>query len=115
MTIELEWVAPAACSLPTADQPLRVAEFDAFFASHLMGAERVDDTHARLVLTATRDAAEQAQSLAERESSCCSFFTFSITSGPEGVCMDIVVPPEYVPVLDALVARAESMRRGTQP
>ncbi|ACZ87769.1 hypothetical protein [Streptosporangium roseum] len=42
--------APAECTLPTAEQPLRVAEFDALFAGALRGHQRLAPTHLRLRL-----------------------------------------------------------------
>ncbi|WTX00041.1 hypothetical protein OG216_44820 [Streptomycetaceae bacterium NBC_01309] len=110
------WV-PQACTLPSREQPLRVAEFDALFATSLIGLERPEPTRARLALSA--DAEERARDLAARETGCCSFFTFSFDRtpavGPGGggaVSMDVAVPEAYVAVLDALVARAEAARPG---
>ena len=44
----MSWVAPEACTLPTAQQPLRVAEFDDLFANSVTWVDRPDAT--RLVL-----------------------------------------------------------------
>ncbi|MBB6551859.1 hypothetical protein [Nonomuraea rubra] len=33
----MTWVGPSACTLPTVEQPLRVAEFDALFAGAVQG------------------------------------------------------------------------------
>ncbi|HET6741695.1 MAG TPA: hypothetical protein VFH76_22285 [Kribbella sp.] len=41
MTENLTWV-PDACTLPTAERPFRVAEFDQLFAEHLRSTDRVD-------------------------------------------------------------------------
>ena len=69
-----DW-APAACTLPTSDQPLRVAEFDALFAAASAGST---DGHPELALTLApapgRD--DKVRELTHRESACCSFFTF---------------------------------------
>ena len=40
-----------ACTLPSVEQPLRVAEFDAMFAAHLAGVDRLGPTKVRLLLT----------------------------------------------------------------
>jgi hypothetical protein len=52
MTVEqarIAWV-PQACTLPTADQPLRQAEFDALFATAVRAFDRPDPTRLRLTL-----------------------------------------------------------------
>ncbi|WP_067536772.1 hypothetical protein [Nocardia crassostreae] len=101
------WVVPEACTLPTAQQPLRVAEFDALFRSAVRRVERVSPTCLRLELDAAVEA--EARELAARESACCSFFTFGFaTAGPALVWMDIEVPAARVDVLDGLAARASA-------
>ena len=65
-----------SCTLPAADLPGRLAEFDAAFAAGLRHAEVISPTHARLVFTADQARAEALAGLLGRESECCSFFTF---------------------------------------
>lgn len=108
------WV-PLACTLPTREQPLRSAEFDALFAASLTRVERPEPTRARLLLAAEADPV--ARDLAARETACCSFFTFSFeqagaAAGTGVVAMEVGVPAAQVAVLDALVARAEAARTG---
>ena len=114
-----EWVEVEACTLPTAERPLRQAAFDDLFASTLSAVERHGETRARLVLT-TRGAAptalaERVQALADAETQCCSFFIFTVTQlppsaaqadGEPSVALDIEVPSAYADVLSALVERA---------
>ena len=102
MTVPQDW-APGACTLPTAERPLRVAEFDHLF-SFVVHAERRDPQRLELVLRGIVEA--PARDLARRESECCSFFTFEFDVVDEAVVMRIGVPPEHVAVLDALEARA---------
>jgi hypothetical protein len=102
MTVPEDW-APDACTLPTAERPLRVAEFDDLF-SFVVRAERRDPQRLELVLRRIVEA--PARDLARRESECCSFFTFEFAAVDEAVVMRIGVPPEHVAVLDALEARA---------
>jgi hypothetical protein len=71
-----DW-APDACTLPTAERPLRVAEFHDIFAS-VVRAERPDPMRLDLVVPRAVEAA--ARDLARRESDCCSFFTFEARS-----------------------------------
>jgi hypothetical protein len=100
-----DW-APEACTLPTTEVPLRVAEFDQLFASSVRGIERVSPTELRMRLDAQAEAT--AQDLTERETQCCSFFTFGFTHSGAGLFLDITVPPPHVAVLDALSSRAEA-------
>jgi hypothetical protein len=46
---------PQACTLPTVEQPLRVAEFDGLFATALRGVDRVAPMMLRLVLDASAE------------------------------------------------------------
>lgn len=98
-----DWV-PSSCTLPTVEQPVRVAEFDSFFASSVREAARPTKTRLDLVLA---DGAEPVgRELAARESGCCSFFTFTFDGAP--VVMHIDVPKTYVDVLDAFEQRVSS-------
>ncbi|MFF1817808.1 hypothetical protein ACFVWG_10970 [Kribbella sp. NPDC058245] len=101
-TAGLDWV-PASCTLPTVEQPIRVAEFDDLFNAYVQGAERVDATTLRLTLAADAEAA--ARDLAGRESSCCSFFGFDFIPAGDVMEMTVTVPAAHVAVLDALAAR----------
>ena len=105
----LEWATVEACTLPTVERPLRLAEFDDLFAATLQAIERSDNAHARLLLAGDEALVERTQRLAEAESSCCSFFTFGVSHVEGGlVAFDIEVPPAYSDVLAGLVARAEA-------
>ncbi|MGV9408580.1 hypothetical protein ACWDOP_01595 [Nocardia sp. NPDC003693] len=106
MTIDLNpegWV-PDACTLPTAEQPVRVAEFDGFFTASVRGFDRPRPTRLDLALAA--DAEPLARDLAARESGCCSFFTFTIETGP---VLRIEVPPAHLDILDALEQRVRTL------
>lgn len=103
------WVAADACTLPTADQPLRVAEFDKLFNESLHAVRRDSGTRLRLSLDATAEAA--ARDLAVRETDCCEFFTFTVKSvGDRLIDMDIAVPAGREDVLDGLAAHAAAAR-----
>jgi hypothetical protein len=101
MAIRDDW-APDACTLPTAQRPLRVAAFDDLFTA-VRRSQRPQPTRLDLVLPRAVEAA--GRDLARRESECCSFFTFEFESLGGDVVMHIAVPPEHVEVLDALQAR----------
>ncbi|MBF6439576.1 hypothetical protein [Nocardia cyriacigeorgica] len=100
-----DWV-PDACTLPTVEQPIRVAEFDRFFTNMVRTTRRPGP--ARLELVLTGDAESTARDLAAQESSCCSFFTFDFTITADGPVMGVGVPAAYVEVLDAFAARVRA-------
>ncbi|MEU4702655.1 hypothetical protein [Nonomuraea dietziae] len=100
-----EWV-PSACTLPTVEQPLRVAEFDALFADAVQALARPERTRLRLELTFSAEHAARAAELTARENGCCSFFSFTLTIADGGLTLEVAVPQEQVEVLDALQARA---------
>lgn len=97
-----EWV-PQSCTLPTAERPLRVAEFDELFRTSLRGSERIAPTCLRITLDPTPEVAARAASLAFRETGCCSLFTFAVVVTAGELRLDVTVPAPHVDVLDALV------------
>ena len=112
MTNELAWTVVDACTLPTAERPLRLGEFDDLFRSSLVETLRPSAHQAVLILAGPEGLAERVRHLADAESSCCSFFTFTVrpAEGPrEGTALEIEVPPAYGAVLSALVERAEAV------
>jgi hypothetical protein len=113
----MAWVPVDSCTLPTAEQPLRVAEFDELFATSLRDVRpSADDaSKARLLLGGDDTLPARVQRLADAETSCCSFFTFTVTRvdtedaqapGEMLVALDVEVPNARADVLDALVRRA---------
>jgi hypothetical protein len=99
--------APQSCKLPTAERPLRVAEFDRLFIDAVRGADRASPTRLRLDLEPSADNAEWAAGLVVRETACCSFFTFTLTATGGALELEVAVPESHVEVLDALAERAE--------
>lgn len=98
------WVPADACTLPTAEQPLRVAEFDTLFATALRGVERSEPTRLRLRLDPQMRA--EAQSLVDRESECCAFFDFQLAAIDGDLVVDVRIPSGRVDVLDGLEHQA---------
>jgi len=94
--------------MPTADRPLRLAEFDALFAAAVRGVEH-GDSHVRLHLTGDEGLVDQVRNLTERESTCCSFFTFGIVGTDEALTLEVSVPPARQEILDALAERAREL------
>jgi hypothetical protein len=106
---ENAWV-PSSCTLPTVEQPLRVAEFDRLFAESVQDVRRVDPS--MLELTISSNAEAGARDLAAREVACCSFFTFDFVPVGDAVVLRVGVPVSstYSAVLDAVEARARGQR-----
>jgi DNA-binding transcriptional MerR regulator len=98
-------VIPNTCTLPVTEHPSRLAEFDALL-SRAHAWERRAPEVLRLVLEGGRDTEAAAVELAGRESSCCPFFTFTITRSGERVEVDVTVPATERAVLDAMQLRA---------
>jgi hypothetical protein len=100
---------PAACTLPSADRPLRVAEFDALFAA--ADVHRSGPTELSVTLAAAPGRADLVRDLTRRETECCSFFTFRPEDG-DPLRLHVTVPPAHADVLDALAERAARPARG---
>ncbi|MFJ4778156.1 hypothetical protein [Streptomyces sp. NPDC088762] len=107
---DLAWV-PQSCTLPTEERPLRVAEWDALLSERLTSASRPEPLRLRLDLAAGPGVEERVMELVERESGCCSFFTFTTAAGPNLISVDIAVDPAHETVLDALAARTAAAWR----
>ena len=105
--VPLGWAPADACTLPTAEQPLREAEFDALFAAALRGVARPAPSWLRLQFDAGTGVEARMRDLTARESSCCSFFDFELTAG-DGLTLDVRVPQARIEVLDGLARRAEA-------
>jgi hypothetical protein len=113
-----EWVPVDACTLPTREQPLRLAEIDELFASTLRAVERPPGvaTRGRLVLAGGQDLPDRVRRLAAAEADCCSFFSFAVEPIPGDdvtVALDIEVPVTRADVLAGLLDRAERALGGT--
>jgi hypothetical protein len=53
--------APDACTLPTAEQPVRLAEFDELFAAAVRRVEPIAADHVRMSLTGPAGLAEKVR------------------------------------------------------
>jgi hypothetical protein len=90
-----------ACTLPSAQQPVRAAEWDEVFAHSVRRVTRTSSTSLELDLVG--DPAPVWE-LAMRETDCCSFFDFTLN----GSTLRIEVPAQHADVLSALAAMADS-------
>jgi hypothetical protein len=98
--------ASADCSLSPAGRQARAAEFSAMFAETVRRIERPERTRLRLELSSGPAVASRVAELAAAETSCCSFFTFTLTAAAGSLVLDVAVPATRLPVLDALAERA---------
>jgi hypothetical protein len=113
LAVDGDWV-PSSCTLPTVEQPLRVAEFDEFFADAVQSVERQTPTTLNLTIALAAEAV--ARDLAEREVACCSFFTFELhPATADTLVLRIGVPDSatYIAVLDAVEASTGLASLGT--
>jgi hypothetical protein len=104
--------APADCTLPTAERPMRAGEFGDLFADTVLKADRPEAGRLRLALRPGRETASRAAALTAAETECCSFFTFTLTVESDSLSLDISVPPSRTEILDALAARAAAAATG---
>jgi hypothetical protein len=108
-------IVPDACTLPIAERPLRLAEFDELFGI-VHRADRLSETHLRLSVAAgsAREGDEReaaVRDLTRREAECCSFFGFTVTrTDPLEIRLDVEVPAAYQDVLNTLEDRAHAKR-----
>ncbi|WP_395105405.1 hypothetical protein [Actinomadura sp. SCN-SB] len=103
--------APQACTLPTAERPLRLAEFDALFAEAVTEVRPATSGEVQLMLRPDPEVAGRAAELAVRETGCCSFFTFTLTATGGELALQIGAGDRHLAVLEALAARAARMSK----
>jgi hypothetical protein len=104
-----ESTVPIACTLLPNLMQGRRAEFEELFAGHLAGLEREPQ---RLRLLFDGDGAVEAgvADLFAREQQCCAFISLTYTRRDAHLVVDVGVPAEAGPMLDALQAIAEQSR-----
>jgi hypothetical protein len=100
---------PQSCTLPTEEQPLRIAEWDGLLTERLTALSRPGPQRLRLELSDAAVAGDRVRDLAERESGCCSFFTFEVAVVDGAVRLDIGVDAAHAAVLEALAERATAL------
>lgn len=105
---------PAGCSLPTAEQPLRVAEFGELFSRDVVGLARPAGNVLSLGVRPDPEVAARAADLAVREAGCCSFFTFDLTISDGSVTLTVRIDESHTEVLAALEQRARALMAGSR-
>ncbi|MDV3220403.1 hypothetical protein [Intrasporangium sp.] len=114
LPLAVPMAVPEACTLPTAEQPSRIAEWGSLF-THVLATASLGAQRGRIILPADDALAARARDLAARETSCCSFFTFefgagSDESGAPTLTLDVSVPSAQRAVLDSFLSWAEGVR-----
>lgn len=105
MNVTQDWCAPEACSLSSADQPARVAEWDVLFDGGVRAVTPVKDG-VRLELAPVAGRASVVADLADREARCCEFLRFEVAIGAEMLALTVRADPSHSSVVEALAARA---------
>ena len=104
----VDWV-PSSCTLPTVEQPLRRAEFDALFADDVVSVDQTTPLDVHFELRAEPEVAGRAANLAAKETECCSFFAFDLAITGGTVSMVVSTESPHEAVLAALAARASTV------
>jgi hypothetical protein len=99
--------APEACTLPVAERPDRIEEWDALFRGHVLSVNRTSETQTTMQLEPVPWVAAETAHLALREAGCCSFFEFTIRAAGNRLRLTIEVPQRYADVLAGLSDRAD--------
>lgn len=108
-----ELSVPQACTLPTVEQPQRLAEFDDLYATAVRSQQRLSPTKLRITLDP--EAEERARDLTARESACCSFFSFTFSRAADALHLDVQVPYSRIEVLDAVSAQVAAASAAGNP
>ncbi len=100
-----------ACTMPSAERPLRLAEFDGLFADAVRRVEG-DGELVQLRMAGPAGLRERVRDLTDRESSCCSFFGFGLAGSDDDLVLTVRVPAEHREILAALADRAAVLSAG---
>lgn len=93
-----------ACTLPTEDRPLRLAELEGLFT--LASDVRLEGGTARMHLSGDPGLMDSVVDLTDRETQCCSFFRFAVTGSDTEVDLEVSAPAEHHAVVSALASLA---------
>lgn len=89
-----------------------MARFRRLFDDAVLGVERAEPTRLRLALRADARVAARAARLAADETTCCTFFTFTLRFSDAGLTLEVTVPAAYTGTLDALATSVADARLG---
>jgi len=94
---------PIACTLEPNDARSQLGEWHEILHRVVDGTERVSPSRLEFSLLPDVDIASVIN-LAQREVTCCAFFSFSIEIRADHLVLSVQVPNEAVEILDQLVS-----------
>lgn len=98
--------APDACTLSAPRRVKRAADFGELFATAVTDVERPEPARLRLHLDPDPRVAARTARLVAMETTCCSFFTFTLTATAGSLVLDVAVPVSQLGALDGLAGLA---------
>jgi hypothetical protein len=97
---------PIACTLEAEAARAQLDEWRALLVGAVERRHRVSIGRLELVLASGFDQVDALVRLAQRETACCAFFTFSIAIGSEALTLVIQAPDGSESILDEFVNAA---------
>jgi hypothetical protein len=94
-----------ACSLTAAAAAQRAERWRALLRDSLVDDAAIAGGR-RLVLRAAPGAAAELDDLVAAERQCCPFLTMTVAHAGDRLVLDVVAPPEAVPIVDAMFEAA---------
>jgi hypothetical protein len=91
---------PIACTLEAGAARAQLDEWRELLAGAVEGRHRVSTGRLELTLSSGFDQVDALVRLAQRETACCAFFTFSIAIGAEALTLVIQAPDGAESILD---------------
>jgi hypothetical protein len=98
---------PIACTLEAGAARAQLAEWRGLLAGAVARRNRVATGRLELVLSSGFDQVDALVRLAQRETTCCTFFSFSLAVTAVGLTLVIEVPHGAESVLDAFAHTVE--------
>jgi len=98
---------PIACTLEAGAARAQLDECRDLLAGAIAGRNRVATGRLELVLSSGFDQVDALVRLAQREATCCTFFTFSLAVTATGLTLVIEAPDGAEAVLDAFAHAVE--------
>lgn len=95
---------PIACTLSADAATDRIAEWRAALSASVADAVKTAPGRVELRLVDAPATAGRLVDLAQREKTCCAFFTFTMEIEAEGATLVVEVPEDAEVVLDEFVA-----------
>ena len=90
---------PIACTLAASDARSQLGEWEEILRRAVGGSERVSANRLELTLVPDADIGSII-SLAQRETTCCAFFSFAVAIRADHLVLVVEVPDDAVGILD---------------